>query len=171
MTLSRRTRVSTAHQCAQTAPAGWKRTSEVDQQRKRKKVGGVFTDLWHFLCLYWMFICFFSKMIGVHETPPEMNYIIWSVMSSRCQQLHAFSLLLCALSYLSLSLLVLGDEDGDGYETDHQDYCEVCQQGGEIILCDTCPRAYHLVCLEPELEKAPEGKWSCPHCVSHLHNS
>uniref|UniRef100_A0A8C9T949 Chromodomain helicase DNA binding protein 3 n=1 Tax=Scleropages formosus TaxID=113540 RepID=A0A8C9T949_SCLFO len=53
---------------------------------------------------------------------------------------------------------------GDGYETDHQDYCEVCQQGGEIILCDTCPRAYHLVCLEPELERAPEGKWSCPHC-------
>lgn len=62
---------------------------------------------------------------------------------------------------------VIGDEDGDGYETDHQDYCEVCQQGGEIILCDTCPRAYHLVCLEPELEKAPEGKWSCPHCVSY----
>uniref|UniRef100_A0A4W4DY94 DNA helicase n=1 Tax=Electrophorus electricus TaxID=8005 RepID=A0A4W4DY94_ELEEL len=60
--------------------------------------------------------------------------------------------------------MVLGDEDGDGYETDHQDYCEVCQQGGEIILCDTCPRAYHLVCLEPELERAPEGKWSCPHC-------
>lgn len=58
------------------------------------------------------------------------------------------------------------EEDGDGYETDHQDYCEVCQQGGEIILCDTCPRAYHLVCLDPELEKAPEGKWSCPHCVS-----
>uniref|UniRef100_A0ABM5EL19 Chromodomain-helicase-DNA-binding protein 5 isoform X1 n=1 Tax=Pogona vitticeps TaxID=103695 RepID=A0ABM5EL19_9SAUR len=55
-------------------------------------------------------------------------------------------------------------EEGDGYETDHQDYCEVCQQGGEIILCDTCPRAYHLVCLDPEMEKAPEGKWSCPHC-------
>uniref|UniRef100_A0A8C3G7C3 Chromodomain helicase DNA binding protein 3 n=1 Tax=Cyclopterus lumpus TaxID=8103 RepID=A0A8C3G7C3_CYCLU len=56
------------------------------------------------------------------------------------------------------------EEGGGGYETDHQDYCEVCQQGGEIILCDTCPRAYHLVCLEPELDKAPEGKWSCPHC-------
>lgn len=42
----------------------------------------------------------------------------------------------------------------------------MCQQGGEIILCDTCPRAYHLVCLEPELEEAPEGKWSCPHCES-----
>uniref|UniRef100_A0A8C8EE87 Chromodomain-helicase-DNA-binding protein 4 n=1 Tax=Otus sunia TaxID=257818 RepID=A0A8C8EE87_9STRI len=61
-----------------------------------------------------------------------------------------------------------GEEDStvavDGYETDHQDYCEVCQQGGEIILCDTCPRAYHMVCLDPDMEKAPEGKWSCPHC-------
>ncbi|XP_063786894.1 chromodomain-helicase-DNA-binding protein 3 isoform X3 [Pseudophryne corroboree] len=57
-----------------------------------------------------------------------------------------------------------GVSAGEGYETDHQDYCEVCQQGGEIILCDTCPRAYHLVCLEPELEHAPQGKWSCPHC-------
>nr|XP_046158947.1 chromodomain-helicase-DNA-binding protein 4-like isoform X1 [Oncorhynchus gorbuscha]XP_046158949.1 chromodomain-helicase-DNA-binding protein 4-like isoform X1 [Oncorhynchus gorbuscha] len=56
------------------------------------------------------------------------------------------------------------EEEGDGYETDHQDYCEVCQQGGEIILCDTCPRAYHMVCLDPDMEKAPEGKWSCPHC-------
>jgi hypothetical protein len=47
----------------------------------------------------------------------------------------------------------------------HQDYCEVCEQGGEIILCDTCPRAYHLVCVEPEpLEEAPEGEWFCSHC-------
>ncbi|CAB1351150.1 unnamed protein product [Coregonus sp. 'balchen'] len=44
------------------------------------------------------------------------------------------------------------------------DYCEVCQQGGEIILCDTCPRAYHMVCLDPDMENAPEGTWSCPHC-------
>ncbi|XP_016103271.1 chromodomain-helicase-DNA-binding protein 4-like [Sinocyclocheilus grahami] len=57
-----------------------------------------------------------------------------------------------------------GEDGGDGYETDHQDYCEVCQQGGEIILCDTCPRAYHMVCLDPDMEKAPEGTWSCPHC-------
>ncbi|XP_069776242.1 chromodomain-helicase-DNA-binding protein 3 isoform X4 [Narcine bancroftii] len=63
---------------------------------------------------------------------------------------------------------MIGEEEADGYETDHQDYCEVCQQGGEIILCDTCPRAYHLVCLDPELDKAPEGKWSCPHCCLPL---
>lgn len=74
------------------------------------------------------------------------------------------SWLLCTPVTVPCPLLAV--EEGDGYETDHQDYCEVCQQGGEIILCDTCPRAYHLVCLDPELEKAPEGKWSCPHCVS-----
>ena len=49
-------------------------------------------------------------------------------------------------------------------EHDHQEFCEVCQQGGEIILCDTCPKAFHLCCLDPELEEAPEGKWSCPNC-------
>uniref|UniRef100_A0AAX7SJT9 DNA helicase n=1 Tax=Astatotilapia calliptera TaxID=8154 RepID=A0AAX7SJT9_ASTCA len=65
---------------------------------------------------------------------------------------------------LLFCLFSVETEDGDGYETDHQDYCEVCQQGGEIILCDTCPRAYHMVCLDPDMEKAPEGKWSCPHC-------
>uniref|UniRef100_A0A674PEZ3 Chromodomain helicase DNA binding protein 4 n=1 Tax=Takifugu rubripes TaxID=31033 RepID=A0A674PEZ3_TAKRU len=65
---------------------------------------------------------------------------------------------------LSERIFSVETEDGDGYETDHQDYCEVCQQGGEIILCDTCPRAYHMVCLDPDMEKAPEGKWSCPHC-------
>ncbi|XP_058826614.1 chromodomain-helicase-DNA-binding protein Mi-2 homolog [Topomyia yanbarensis] len=54
--------------------------------------------------------------------------------------------------------------DGEDGEHEHQDFCEVCQQGGEIILCDTCPKAYHLVCLDPELEDTPEGKWSCPTC-------
>lgn len=50
------------------------------------------------------------------------------------------------------------------FKIEHQDYCEVCQQGGEIILCDSCPKAYHLVCFDPDLEDAPEGAWSCPHC-------
>ena len=57
-----------------------------------------------------------------------------------------------------------GKKDFAQEEADHQEFCEVCQQGGEIILCDTCPKAYHLCCLDPELDEAPEGKWSCPHC-------
>ncbi|CAD5214812.1 unnamed protein product [Bursaphelenchus okinawaensis] len=45
-----------------------------------------------------------------------------------------------------------------------QDYCEICQQGGELLLCDTCPRAFHTVCVDPDMVEAPNGDWSCPHC-------
>ncbi|CAI5442254.1 unnamed protein product [Caenorhabditis angaria] len=55
-----------------------------------------------------------------------------------------------------------GEEDED-----HQDFCEVCKQGGEIVLCDTCPRAYHTVCIDENMEQPPEGEWSCPHCEEH----
>ncbi|CAJ0577901.1 unnamed protein product, partial [Mesorhabditis spiculigera] len=49
-------------------------------------------------------------------------------------------------------------------EEEHQDYCEACQKGGEVLLCDTCPKAYHMVCVDPDMEEAPEGVWCCPHC-------
>lgn len=101
--------------------------------------------------------------IGPFTFPYPKPYTVSYWSAALCASVYGMRvhiwLFLCPLS---------SEEDGDGYETDHQDYCEVCQQGGEIILCDTCPRAYHLVCLDPELEKAPEGKWSCPHCVRRL---
>ena len=50
----------------------------------------------------------------------------------------------------------------------NHEYCDVCQQRGEIMLCDTCPRAYHLVCFNPELDEVPEGAWSCPQCETFL---
>ncbi|CAB3405088.1 unnamed protein product [Caenorhabditis bovis] len=52
-------------------------------------------------------------------------------------------------------------------DEEHQDHCEVCKQGGEIVLCDTCPRAYHTVCIDENMEQPPEGDWSCPHCEEH----
>uniref|UniRef100_A0A0N5C749 DNA helicase n=1 Tax=Strongyloides papillosus TaxID=174720 RepID=A0A0N5C749_STREA len=47
---------------------------------------------------------------------------------------------------------------------EHKDYCEACGQGGEILLCDYCPRTYHLPCVDPSLTEAPEGDWMCPAC-------
>ncbi|XP_013387155.1 chromodomain-helicase-DNA-binding protein 4 [Lingula anatina] len=56
------------------------------------------------------------------------------------------------------------EEDGDkGEESDHQWYCEICQEGGDIILCDNCPRSYHLKCLE--LDAVPRGRWICQQCT------
>ncbi|CAG0902080.1 unnamed protein product [Darwinula stevensoni] len=44
--------------------------------------------------------------------------------------------------------------------------CFRCGEPGELLLCDyrSCPKAYHLVCLQ--LDVSPHGKWWCPwhHC-------
>ncbi len=46
----------------------------------------------------------------------------------------------------------------------HSDYCEVCDDGGDLILCDSCPNAFHIHCLK--LPEIPEGSWYCPDCHS-----
>uniref|UniRef100_A0A0N5C6R3 PHD-type domain-containing protein n=1 Tax=Strongyloides papillosus TaxID=174720 RepID=A0A0N5C6R3_STREA len=47
---------------------------------------------------------------------------------------------------------------------EHNDYCESCKGDGEVLLCDFCPRAYHLSCSDPDLDEPPEGDWMCPGC-------
>jgi hypothetical protein len=43
-----------------------------------------------------------------------------------------------------------------------QDICNECWDGGELIVCDTCPMAFHLACIG--LTCMPAGNfWFCPH--------
>ncbi|XP_067392466.1 autoimmune regulator [Emydura macquarii macquarii] len=52
-------------------------------------------------------------------------------------------------------------------QTLHQkndDECAVCRDGGELICCDGCPRAFHLACLVPPLTEIPSGTWRCISC-------
>jgi len=47
------------------------------------------------------------------------------------------------------------------------DFCEVCQTGGRLLLCDRCPRAFHVRCIERfvELEGLEQcSEWRCPVC-------
>lgn len=59
------------------------------------------------------------------------------------------------------------EESGDQEDSDgeHADYCHICQDGGELLCCDKCPKAYHLQCLYPPLKKIPDGTWHCPRCT------
>jgi hypothetical protein len=34
-----------------------------------------------------------------------------------------------------------------------------------LLLCDTCPRSFHLACLGLSLAELPSGDWCCPRCV------
>ncbi|XP_057607164.1 autoimmune regulator isoform X1 [Chionomys nivalis] len=47
----------------------------------------------------------------------------------------------------------------------NEDECAVCHDGGELICCDGCPRAFHLACLCPPLQEIPSGLWRCSCCL------
>ncbi|NXR05285.1 AIRE regulator, partial [Sagittarius serpentarius] len=48
---------------------------------------------------------------------------------------------------------------------ENEDECAACGDGGELICCDGCPRAFHLACLVPPLPRVPSGTWRCGSCV------
>ncbi|XP_070801424.1 autoimmune regulator [Pituophis catenifer annectens] len=46
----------------------------------------------------------------------------------------------------------------------NDDECAICRDGGELICCDGCPKAFHLGCLIPPLTEIPSGTWRCDSC-------
>ncbi|MBN3286833.1 AIRE regulator, partial [Polyodon spathula] len=66
--------------------------------------------------------------------------------------LYPLSLLRCQTLCLVLQVLKNDDE------------CAVCKDGGELICCDGCPKAFHLYCLVPPLTVIPSGTWRCQSC-------
>ena len=48
---------------------------------------------------------------------------------------------------------------------EHNEVCEVCDVGGDLLCCDTCSLVFHLKCIRPKLLNIPKGKWSCAHCI------
>ncbi|KAG7231877.1 hypothetical protein INR49_010142 [Caranx melampygus] len=50
----------------------------------------------------------------------------------------------------------------------HEDFCTVCRRSGQLLMCDTCSRVYHLDCLDPPLKTIPKGMWICPKCQDQV---
>ncbi|KAF8395308.1 hypothetical protein HHK36_019251 [Tetracentron sinense] len=45
---------------------------------------------------------------------------------------------------------------------DNDDLCTICADGGDLLLCDGCPRAFHQDCVS--LSSIPRGTWYCKYC-------
>ncbi|KDP29214.1 hypothetical protein JCGZ_16603 [Jatropha curcas] len=64
---------------------------------------------------------------------------------------------------VSLHELAISLSKGRKYSAkDNDDLCIVCSDGGSLVLCDGCPRAFHKGCAS--LSSVPRGKWFCQFC-------
>ncbi|CAI5746958.1 unnamed protein product [Peronospora destructor] len=69
-----------------------------------------------------------------------------------------------------------GDEDGnesgetmdDGWSDHNRWYCNICKDGGELLCCDRCPRAFHMSCLGMSDDMIPDREWYCKMCAECL---
>ncbi|BFI06614.1 hypothetical protein MPTK1_2g04330 [Marchantia polymorpha subsp. ruderalis] len=50
----------------------------------------------------------------------------------------------------------------DETPVENMDYCTECGDGGDLVLCDGCPGAFHPECAG--LISIPGGHWFCPRC-------
>jgi SWI/SNF-related matrix-associated actin-dependent regulator of chromatin subfamily A member 5 len=49
-----------------------------------------------------------------------------------------------------------------------QSHCQVCMDGGDLYLCQMCPRAYHFDCLDSEFQTKAQGwQFNCPQHECH----
>lgn len=55
-----------------------------------------------------------------------------------------------------------GDNNNNKDDDPNEDWCAVCQNGGDLLCCDKCPKVFHLACHVPTLLNFP--RW-----VSSLH--
>ncbi|KAL9191156.1 hypothetical protein ACHAXT_000862 [Thalassiosira profunda] len=52
------------------------------------------------------------------------------------------------------------------FEGEHDDDCFMCGNGGDLLCCDYCSKAYHLPCHIPPVAEIPTGLWKCQECAA-----
>ncbi|KAF5473644.1 hypothetical protein F2P56_010245 [Juglans regia] len=64
---------------------------------------------------------------------------------------------------VSLHELAISLSKGRKYSAkDNDNLCIICADGGNLLLCDGCPRAFHKECAS--LSSIPRGDWYCTYC-------
>ncbi|KAH0618955.1 hypothetical protein JD844_018531, partial [Phrynosoma platyrhinos] len=57
-----------------------------------------------------------------------------------------------------------GGEGNNKDDDPNEDWCAVCQNGGDLLCCEKCPKVFHLTCHVPTLLSFPSGEWICTFC-------
>lgn len=78
--------------------------------------------------------------------------------SRRKPYLHIYTSNGVSLHELSISL----SKGRKFSSTDNDDLCSICADGGDLLCCDGCPRAFHRDCVP--LPCIPTGTWYCKYC-------
>jgi len=60
---------------------------------------------------------------------------------------------------------IYGDEKSTTGD-ENKDECDICGDGGELLCCDNCDKAYHANCLRVEPDSLPDP-WHCPSCLNN----
>ncbi|KAK7324900.1 hypothetical protein VNO77_28830 [Canavalia gladiata] len=78
--------------------------------------------------------------------------------SRRKPYLHIYTSNGVSLHELSISL----SKDRRFSTNENDDLCSICEDGGDLLCCDGCPRAFHIDCVP--LPSIPSGTWYCKYC-------
>ena len=57
-------------------------------------------------------------------------------------------------------------DSGEQRDMQHNDLCETCGEGGELLCCSTCNLVFHLGCTRPKLAAIPDDDWCCCYCIA-----
>ena len=60
---------------------------------------------------------------------------------------------------------LLGKKTRRNGKKENNEYCAACEKnGGNLLFCDECIRAYHIECLKLNEKDILKDKWLCPIC-------
>ncbi|KAG6778304.1 hypothetical protein POTOM_018162 [Populus tomentosa] len=115
------------------------------------------------------------KLVFEEEVLPDGTEVGYYCQGKATRRDLAFSAhaAILRLAHLNLKLMLVGHRvespislsKGRRHSIkENDDLCQICRDGGKLLCCDVCPRAFHQECLS--LPSIPRGKWYCKYCLN-----
>ncbi len=64
--------------------------------------------------------------------------------------------------------LIYSDSSSCDLSDSDNDKCFVCDEYGNLMICDICDNSCHVKCAYPVIDDVPEGEWHCHECLTEL---